>query len=400
VTRTDSARAEITHRWPHFLPDGRHFIYTVVAKNGEREGVFINSLDNGQTMRIMSGRAATVYAGGSLIFVRNGMLMAQPFDIADLNTSGDVRPIRYAEQVDRFSVSANGLLVYRKRVERPPVPLAWFDREGRVIGVVDHLTEVEQFALSPDGRKIAASRLGDIWVSELERNVTSRFTFDTAEETFPIWSPDGTRILFLSHRAGQSGIFQKAINAATNEELLLTVPDLEALESSSPDGRFIAYTSRNGEGKSTIGILPLESERKPFTIPSSFNLRDPRFSPDSRWLAYVSDESGRDDIYIETFPPGGSKWKVSVDGGSKPSWRRDGRELFYVSREGMLTSVAIRAGAQSAELSVPSALFRLSWGIGPYEVSAGDRFLMSSHTEDDTSVPLDVVVNWDSEIQR
>jgi Tol biopolymer transport system component len=327
------------------------------------------------------------------------MLLVQPFNANSLNTSEEARPLRFAEHVNRFSASGNGVLAYRKGEEIQPAPLAWLDRQGKNLLSVESLTGAAQFSISPDGRSVAASREGDIWVFDQRRGTSSRFTFDPSADTFPIWSPDASRIVFLSNRNGRTAVYQKAANAATNEELILEASQLATLDSWTADGRFLAYTSRDNKRKSTVWVLPLSGERKPLMIQSGFNLREPSFSPDGRWLAYVSDESGKDEIYIETFPPGGSKFQVSIDGGARPKWRPDGRELFYVSPERVLMTVPIRLDAKSAELGVPQALiYNLSRGA--YELSPdGQRFLMSSPVEDRPSIPIDVVINWPSEIR-
>jgi Tol biopolymer transport system component len=396
IDRSDNRR-EIAHRWPQFLPDGRHVIYTAITSNGEGDGVFVSSLDSGEAKKLMSGLALVAYAAESLLLARNGMLLIQPFDFRTLEFSADARPLRFAEQVDRFSASANGVLAYRKRELRPPSPIVWLDRSGSRSEIAASLTASGPFSVSPDGRMIAISRAGDIWVFDIARNAASRFTFDPAEDTFPVWSPDGTRIAFLSHRGNRRAIYQKLANAATNEELLFENPLLSTVEAWSPDGRFLAYTERNDKRKSTVSILPLSGERKPLAVQSAFNLQAPSFSPDARHLAYVSDESGKDEIYIESFPPGGSKWLVSVNGGTNPKWRKDGRELFYISPQKELMAVPLRVrGEQSVELGTPVVLFPISGG--PYDITADGRFVLAFEEHERPSFPIDVVINWPSEL--
>jgi Tol biopolymer transport system component len=373
-------------------------IYTAISHNGENDGVFVLSLDSGESRQLMNASSAASYAEGSLWMIRNGRLLAFPFDLRSLATSGDPKALRFAERVDRFSVSSNGILAYRNRDESPPAALAWLDRRGEHQQVIADSAGVTQFSVAPDGRMIASSRSGDIWVSELSRGVTSRFTFDPGEETFPIWSPDGLQIAFLSNQKGRRGLYRKASHSAGDAELLLENPLLRSVNAWSPDGRFIAYTAVDAKRMSTIWLLPVDGDRKPFMIPSNFNLREPTFSPDGRWLAYVSDESGDDEVYIASFPPGEFKRQASVNGGARPKWRSDARELYYVSNDGALMAAPLRLAAPSDVIGVPVILFFAP--RGGYEVAADGRFLMSMRQVDESTSPIDVVVNWAEEIGR
>jgi dipeptidyl aminopeptidase/acylaminoacyl peptidase len=325
------------------------------------------------------------------------MLLVQPFELSALRLGAEGRPVPFAEHVDQFSTSTTGVLAYREKETLAAPPLGWMDRSGKIISVFEGLTAGASFSISPSGREVATSQSGDIWVGDLSRGVVSRFTFDPGEDTFPIWSPDGSRIVFLSNRNGQKGIYQKPANVAGTETLFFAAPRLEAIESWSPDGRLIVYTSRDDKGKSTVSILPVEGDRKPIVLPSMFNLRQARISPDGRWLAYVSDEDGKDQIYVQPFPSGESKWQVSNDGGTDPKWSRDGRELFYASREKMLMSVAIGRRDSSLELGPNQPLLRMP--RGPYD-TFDNRFLIPAAAAHDPPIDINIVIKWAAEIQR
>jgi dipeptidyl aminopeptidase/acylaminoacyl peptidase len=325
------------------------------------------------------------------------MLFAQPFDPRTLRLAAEPKAVPFAEHVDHFSPSA-GVLAYREKEMAPAPPLGWVDRAGKQLGVIEGLSAGGPFAISPSGEAVATSKSGDIWVGDLRRGVVSRFTFDPGEDTSPLWSPDGSRIVFLSSRNGQKGLYQKPANGAESETLLFAAPLWKTIESWSPDGRHIVYTARDEKGKSTVGILPMEGDRKPIQLQSAFNLRQARVSPDGRWLAYVTDEDGKDQVFVRPFPTGESKWQVSNDGGTDPRWSRDGRELFYVSGERTLTAVAVENRGSFLELSRVIALLRMP--RGSYDVLGDRRFLMPTTIGDDPPVAINIVINWADEIQR
>jgi eukaryotic-like serine/threonine-protein kinase len=321
----------------------------------------------------------------------------EPFDFRRQRLSGSPRSIRFAEHVNLFSASEANVLAYRSREDDQPGPLARFDRAGKIVQVFEDLSEATQFSIAPDGRNIALSKRGDIWIMALDRGVTSRFTFSQADNSSPIWAPDQGHLAFISTRNGARGIYQKKVNGAENEELLLTTPDVDSLDSWSTDGRFLAFTSRDVQGKSRLAVLTL-GERKPIAIPSSFNQTEGQFSPDGRWLAYVSDESGKEQIYIQTFPGSESKWQVSANGGTSPRWRRDGRGLFFISPENELMTVAVGNDGPRLTFSVPAPLFRAP--NGAYDITPDNLFLMRVREVEKPPSPINIVVNWNAELGR
>jgi Tol biopolymer transport system component len=386
--------SQVVHSSPHFLPDGRHFLYSAQSENPQNGGVFVGSLDSGAKRRLVAGNSPA-YGQSTMLFLQNNVLMTQTFDPIRLEFAGETRQIPLADHVESFSVSENGILAYQGG-EHPERPLVFIDRSGKVVQTVDEVKGAKQFSISPDARVLALSRSGDIWLSDLSRGVTSRFTFDPATETFPVWSPDAKRIVFLSNRNGAKGIYQKGMSGEI-EEMLFYGGDahLESLDDWSPDGRFITYTARDQQGKTNLWALPLSNDRKPLLIKSSFNTRQGRFSPDGRWLAYVSDESGRDEIYLEAFPGHENRSQVSKDAGTNPRWRRDGRELFYMAPAGQLMSVGVST-IGSLKLGIPRVLFG-GLSRDAYEVASDGLFLGLSNTERTLSQPINIVVNWASE---
>jgi Tol biopolymer transport system component len=409
VLPVDNGHGETAYRWPYFLPGGRHFIFSVATTDRTRGGVYLASLDSRERMKLLNDASAAAYADliGQMLFVRNGMLMAQPFNPRRLTLAGEAQPVRFAEQISGdtragpdFSVSRTGILAYRSRPDTTAV-LTWFDRTGRSIQQVGAPAEFRGFALAPDGRSLAASRVdksADIWILDITRETSSRLTFDPAPDTFPLFSPDGQRVLFLSNREGSAGFYMKQIHDGGMEEPIFKAPDVVSLDSWSPDGRYVSYTKRGERGKTELWVLPLSEERKPFpAIRSEFNLKQGRISPDGRWLAYVSDESGMDQIFVQTFPEPRGKWQVSANGGVDPLWRRDGKELFYISPEGMVMASPVRAGA-AFEAGIPTELFR--GRSDAYAISPdGGRFLMASPPPDASSTPIQIVAGWDRELR-
>jgi Tol biopolymer transport system component len=362
--------------------------------------------------------------------------MAQPFDAAKLQFSGDAFPIAEQVQVNTtngrvaFDVSQNGILVYRSSGGTNN-QLAWFDRSGKELGRIGEPGSYGSPRLSPDGKRIAVYRTGstggpgDIWVNDLARNTQTRLTFNAADEANPLWSPDGSHIAFASDRDNSFGVYQKNSSGLGDEELLLKGTDRVIPDQWSQDGRFLVYTSNeNASSDRNLLYLPLTGvssagsppgagqageERKPvYFLRSPFLERHGQLSPDSRWMAYISNESGSNEVYVQSFPAGGGKWQVSTSGGVQPHWRHDGKELFYITAEGKMMAVAIKAGA-SFEAGTPEPLFQTriygltvsSYYAQQYDVTPdGQRFLMNVDTSDVNAAPLTVVLNWTAGLKK
>jgi eukaryotic-like serine/threonine-protein kinase len=415
LTRIDKQRA--SHRFPHVLPDGRHFLY--YASGGEGVGgVYLGGLDGGPSERLLDSDTAAAYdSSGHLLFVRQGKLFAQEFDATHFVLKGRAFPVIEQVVFDEssaaaaVSVSRAGSLVYRAGAVRTQAQLIWFDRSGREVRRVGDpdIAVPTAPAISPDGRRAmvvrTVSRNQDVWMVDLTRGLLSRATFDAATEAASIWSPDGSRIVFTSDRSSVFDLYEKASTGAGREDLLLATPLNKAPTDWSRDGKFILYRSPAPATGFDIWALPLFGDRKPFpVVQTQFDERDAQFSPDGKWIAYQSNESGRFEIYVQAFPGPGGKLQVSTAGGAQARWRRDGRELFYIGLDQQLMALPIRVDAthQSIEPGAPVPLFATHVGgavqqtapLQQYDVSAdGQQFLLNTITEQDAP-PITMLLNW------
>ena len=427
ITKFDSSRGELSHRWPHFLPDGKHFLYnsrTTAGGVGELDAIFLASLDSSFRPRLLvNGSSSVAYANGHLLFAREQTLMAQPFDAKVLEITGDAFPI--AEHVyfesftskTSFSVSNNGSLVYQTGTGSAGVRLIWFDRNGKQIEAINQPSVYNDLRLSPDGKRIAISQLDaknkntDIWLYEISRSVWTRFTFDPAVERWPIWSPDGNTIVFYSARKGRSDLYQRAASGAGSEELLLESNLIKNPSDWSRDGKFIAYHADDPKTRNDIWILPLSpkgasGDRKTFVfLQTEFHEMRATFSPDGRWIAYQSNESGREEVYVRPFPGPGGKWQISTNGGTRARWRRDGKELFYLGYDDRIMAAEIKLGMATVDVGSVRPLFHIrpfaGGGRDIYDVTGdGQRFLVASPGGEENSSPITLVVNWPAEVKK
>jgi eukaryotic-like serine/threonine-protein kinase len=423
------------HTFPVFLPDRRHFIYLRVG-NPETAGIYAGSLDTKpsqqSTKRLLASPVGADFVptvepgGGRLLFWRDGTLMAQPFDTTRLELTGE--PVPIAEHVGAvnsgawFSASSNGVLAYRTggaavaNGGRPDTQLTWYDRKGNMLSRVGEFAPHLDLALSPDGARLAtfhANGQQDIWLLEFARNVSTRFTFSPAADQYPVWSPDGTKIAFSSARSGHSDLYVKAANGASDEQVLLKSPDSKIPTSWSRDGRFLLYMSLGAKGKWELWALPMEgSSHKPVPLlQTQFNELLGAFSPDGKWIAYLSDESGRQEVYVRPFNASGpsgapvlgdGKWQVSTDGANSftPTWREDSKELLFYSG---LNVIAVEVStAPTFRPDNPQVLFRFPLADGGAITPDGKRFLLSVVAAPDAGKPqpITVVLNWPALLKR
>ncbi|MGA2344706.1 MAG: protein kinase [Candidatus Sulfotelmatobacter sp.] len=423
VTKVDTIMN--AHRWPQFLPDGRHFLFHIQSGDPEHRGIYAGSLDGGIQKFLVHTQSGAVYASpGYLLYVDGDTLLGQAFDVARLEIKGE--PFTVAEHVGRStgfsigaSVSDTGMLAYAAAILHRG-RLTWFDRAGNSLNSVGVEADYSDFRLSPNGQTLAASLVDpkawnpDIWLIDLVRGGPSRFTVGSALSAAPVWSPDGARIVFRTNRNGQTELFAKSAGGGGNEEVVLTnetqhaagidSPNLVCSDW-SPDGRYVIGSVPQESTGEDIWLIPLSGDKKPFKFlgPPSDQIHA-NFSPDGRFVAYTSNESGRFQVYVQTFPLSTRKWQVSTDGGYEPRWRGDGREIYYLSEERKLMAVSVGAGPTFA---IPKLLFqtRVPEGISSrrthYVPSRdGQRFLVNTQSLDASPSPITVVLNWQAELKK
>ncbi|HEY1249539.1 MAG TPA: protein kinase [Thermoanaerobaculia bacterium] len=405
----DAAKKETSVGWPQFLPDGKHYLYLVTGEKSEDAAYWIGSLDSKEKTKLAPAQTLVQYAPpGYLLFVRDRTLVAQPFDASARKITGEAVPLAEKIGTDtvglaRFSVSGNGVLAYR--TGETGGRLLWRDRSGKELDTLGDPGDYANPTLSPAGDRLAfnltdaSNAKGDIWVRDLARGVNSRFTLGPGNNTRPVWSPDGATIVFASDRGGAFDLYEKATRGAGEEKLLFKNDETKSASGWSKDGKYIVYMSRNPKTVTDLWALPLFGDKKPIPIAvTPFNEHSPALSPEGRYVAFVSNESGRDEIYVQTFPEPGGKWQVSNGGGGDPSWRGDGKELYYRSPDQKLMAVEIRGGADF-QAGVPQALFPIRIRPGnprnKYAPSSdGQRFIVAAPLGRDAMSPTTIVLNW------
>jgi eukaryotic-like serine/threonine-protein kinase len=437
VTEVDRTLAETAHNTPWFLPDGRHFLYTAWSNKPENRAVYIASLDSKSRTKLMPGESKAIYVPpGVLLFLRERTLMARPFDAKRLEFTGDAVPIvesisyNPAFGQSAFSVSAEGTLIFYRNdggaAASGTPQWSWIDRTGKASAPIGPAFNTGNLRLSPDGKRVVYVQnqggVGDIWVYDVERNSSNPLTRDPGNDEYPIWSPDGQRVVFGSNRLGDvsrdvSTLYEKASNGATPEQVLLpSEPEtLMRARDWSVDGRYILierYKRAEGPGQRDLWVLPLFGDRKPFPyLNSSFDEAHPVLSPNGRWLAYASNEGGMYQVIVQSFPdPKLGKWQISSAGGVYPRWKRDGRELYYLDSQRQIVAVSVKTdGNFEVGKSTPLFVSPLTFQFGPsntipYDVSPdGQRFLISAPgalTPTANVTPITVVLNWVSALKH
>ena len=423
LTTVEVVQAENSHRWPWFLPDGRHFLYW--AGNTGQGSIRVGSIDSKAEGKVVVEARANpsnaVYAQGHLLYlVDNATLMAQPFDLKHLTTTGEAVPVAEniqsvgAQRRGVFSVSESDLLVYQAGGESLK-QFIWFDRRGKQLATLGDPGAFVNLHFSPDRKNVAVSIADrgtgnrDIWLYDVARTLRTRFTFDPAVEQEAIWSPDGNSIVFDSNRKGRSDLYRKASGGGGADELLYADNVSKSPTSWSPDGKFLLYNALGLTPRGDIWVLPLVGERKPFPFAqTAFDEENGQFSPDGHWIAYQSNESQRNEIYVAPFRgtegSAGGKRQISTAGGSAPRWRQDGKEIFYLGPDNRLMAADVNAKGTTLEVGAVRPLFgplSLGGGFSQYDVSAdAQRFLFAIASEQGATQPLTLVKNWTAALQK
>ena len=426
VTQVDTANKERGHRWPHFLPDGEHFLYvTRSSATGVTEGdaIYATSLGDSSVKKLIVRAASNMtFANGHLLYLRQETLIAHPFDETKIEFVGDAVPV--AEQLQYlpvrskgiFSIARTGILVYQSKSSQQERRMVWLDRAGREIKTIN--TGPAQFVarISRDGRRIALAITDtqsdnvDIWLHEIARGINTRFTFDKGVDVVPHFSPDGSSVVFSSNRDKNFKIFRKNSNGTEEEELLYDSPvGIFAIDWSS-DGRYLLLQQQNG-GKTgwDLVILPLMGDRKPVMfLQSEFNEQFGQFSTDMRWISYQSNESGKLEVYVRPFltsagtiaSSSAGKWQVSTNGGQGTLWSRDGKRLFYASADRKMMSVEFQVKGGTFEVGTAEALFDLDTRgeAQVFSVTADNQMFLAQITAGGTTAPVTLVMNWNAEL--
>jgi Tol biopolymer transport system component len=418
VTKVDTSRLEESHRWPMFLPDGKHFLY--LGANFKKTGIdaiFLGSLDSQEKRLIVSTVANAAYAEpGYLVYLRDKTLVAQPFDRRRYVLSGEPHSLSdevlFFPHIYRavFSVSGGEVLITQTGKGASLSQLMWFDRNGKQVGTAGQPGMYNNVRLSPDGRRVATDETDpdgwniDVWIREPSRGATTRLTFTPALDATPIWSPDGKQILFASNRKLGFHLYLKNADGSGSEQEAADLGDHSQVNAWdwSRDGKYVLAR----KGSELWHIAGPHGIAKPL-LQEKGTVRNAQFSPDGRWIAYASNETGSMEIYVSPYPSVNTKWQVSNAGGQEPRWRKDGQELFYLSAEGKMMAVPVTAGASFAN-GPPVALFQThrrqpisAQDVFSYDVSGdGQRFLIATKVDEANAAPLSITLNWESEMEK
>ncbi len=423
VTKLDEGRHETSHRYPCFLPDGRHFLFTALNLAGspmdEANRLYVGSIDGAPAKPLMPLSTNAISSQGYLLYMRGGVssgsLLAQAFDPKRLEFHGE--PLTVAEAVSgnigyfnfaSFTVSANGVLVYDSAFLS--TRLQWLDRAGKPQSAFGEAGRYGYPAISPDGSRIAFTlydtgiNKDQIWIGDMARGTQMRLTSGPGENGVPVWSPDGARVAFRTDRKHQADLFERDASGSAAEEALSDEPGQKVPESWSRDGRFLLYFDRPASGSRNprLSVLPLFGDRKPFVLSPSVADGDfqAAFSPDDRWVAFTTSESGRTEVVAVSFPDGKRRIQISNGGGNSPRWKWDGRELLYDGPGKRLMAVDVQPG-NDLKVGVPHPLFELPGGVQGWDVTPdGQRFLVNLPVVESNVVPLNLVVHWTARLKK
>jgi eukaryotic-like serine/threonine-protein kinase len=415
VTSADANR-ESSHEDPFFLPDGRHFVYSANARGAATGGaVFVGSLDSQERTKLIDGAGQPAYANGFLLFVRDGILMAQRFDADRLEPSGEAMPLTEPLMAGGapatrggFSVSQTGVLVYQAGLTFKSA-LVWVEGAGRELGTFVEPRAFSYVQLSSDQRHVAvsvqddATRNREIWVYDTARSgAGTRLTFEPSDDFSPVWSPSGDRLAFVGRRAGDRSLnlYEMSASGIAGEKRLADLDGVEIPTSWSSDGRFLLFQTPS-PGADVMVLSIADAQVSPFAN-TRFTEGSAQFSPDGRWIAYSSNETNRTEVYVAPFQRTGARVPISTGGGSSPRWRRDGKELYYISGDDTLIAVEVTLGESSMDVGKARPRFRTRFrdSAFPYAVAADGRFLVNRFADDAMPPTISLIVNWPEALKK
>jgi len=413
ATSRDASR-EGAHASPFFLPDGRRFLYAVGSDDRTSGAVYVGSLDSTEGVKLIDNAVLPAYSSGFVLFVRDDTLMAQGFDAGRVSLSGE--PMAVAEQLrvggapatsGAYAVSQSGVLVYHEGVVQKSA-LVWLDRSGRELATLSEPRGFSYLQLSPDQRHLAvsvhdeATGTRDVYLFDTARGGRTRVTSEPSDDFSPVWSPHGDRLAFAGRRQGDRSLNLYAANVSGTggEKRLLDLDGVEIPTSWSPDERFLLFQTPSPGAD--IKVLSLADGQVSSLVSTRFTEGSAQFSPDGRWVAYSSDETGRTEVYVMPFQRAGARVAISTDGGGSPRWRYDGKELFYIRGDNMLMAVAVSLNAASVDVGASSPLFRSRFRSEnfPYAVASDGRFLVNRAVDDQTPSGITLVVNWPAALRK
>jgi Tol biopolymer transport system component len=405
-----------SHRLPWFLPDGRRFLFVARGVTGDESAVMVGSLDGGEPVEVLRNQSQAAYASGRLLFVRDRTLMAQDFDPDEAVTTAEALPL--AEDVlvipgaalAVFGVSNSGVLTFQTGSSVTETTLEWRSRDGETVGVLGEPGLYRLARLSPDGRHAAVQLIDvetgtqDIWIYEVARNIRTRFTFDPLADVNPVWSPDGETVFFASNRDGDFAIYSKPLSGVGEVGRVASFGGAAFPDSLSPDGRrLVALVAGDGTG-ADMHLVELDNDNATSVFRrTDFNEGGGVISPDGRWIAYHSDESGDFEVYVTTFPEAGRRWQISSGHGVYPEWRRDGRQIVYSDYTGTLIAVGVDGGRDTFDVGAAETLFTIESPDqgGAYSSLApdGERFLVVPGVTQQADTLLNLVINWPAQLE-
>ena len=417
VSQPDVSRGELSHRWPMFLPDGMHYLYMVANFAGRKDvdAIFVGSLDSNEKRFIVKTPANAAYASpGYLLFSRDKTLFAQRFDLKRFAVTGEasvlLTDLLYQQQVKRavFAVSDNGLLVAQTGSGVALSQLLWFDRKGTQLSAVSKPDVYGNVALAPNGKFVALSitdldsQNTNIWTYDLQRGSAKRLTFDPAANQVPIWRPDAGQLVFSSNRQSFNDLYVKDADGRGEEKLIVRGGTNNFANDWSRDGKYILYTR-----DTDLWCVTHPELKSSLLLKAPSVLRNGQFSPDGKWVAYASNETGKWQIYVTSFPEARGKWQVSSGGGEQPRWRGDGKELFYLSSDGKVMAAPVTTAA-NFDAGTPVALFQATprqpvplYDLFVYDVSRdGQRFLINTQVKSAETQPMSLVLNWTARLNK